>query len=622
MIKYLILGSLIITVILIGVILIYVESHRLSTGKVYKDKAAFDRLDIVKVQSTGSRKNLANAWAETKAGNIHLYLKGNPYEMGFQHGRLLKEQINCGVVPIFADPLATIPRYRKKTKWLRSLIHLYLEITLYAPFESNTPTTYLQEIKGMADGAGMDYRTMFMANFLSDFNMAMLPEELASEVQKIDLNTECTSFVVSGNNTVNGELLFGRNTDYSGQGRWAKNQVIVYYEPENANRYVKVSTAGMIKCNSAMNEHGLVIGGHFMGYSGSTPAGISFTIFENEIMRKTKTIAEAVNLLETRPRGGAFGLVIADGKSGKAVAVEANRQNLGIRQMKDDRIAMTNCAFSEELTEVDLLQEYNIGMRNIRSRYDRVIALIEEHTSDITPEHIARFLGDHWDIVVGKERSIGSTVCFEANVTSVVFAPGKGNFWVATGLEPACTNPYFGFNLKEGFEGKPSTVEPGILDGYIWQDTRTKAGLRPFMQAYAAIEENAAEDENTLVLLEAATAADPFEPYYYKILARIKMKTGQYDKAEKLLKRSLDLPQTPNEKAIVYLTLGRVHDITGRRETALTYYQNVVELWEKNSNHPLTGINMLVYGAAAIGLKKPFLKELLNNESIMKALFE
>jgi hypothetical protein len=94
---------------------------------------------------------------EMREGNRILHLKGSPYEMGYQHGVLLKEDIVQGVVPVFADPVSGLSTYRSLPKWVRSLMLLYLDFTVYSPVERNQPREYLSELKGIADGSGTDF---------------------------------------------------------------------------------------------------------------------------------------------------------------------------------------------------------------------------------------------------------------------------------------------------------------------------------------------------------------------------------------------------------------------------------------------------------------------------------
>ena len=265
-----------ITVLVLAVILllilgcIAVRMLTVSDGSAYRpaEDVRTGLKDTELIQENGIR-TFGNAWLRMERDNYVLHLSGTPYEMGYQHGILMADEIADGVLSVFSDPIGHNPSFADTPVVLVKLITLYLEITVYRPIEKSTPPEYLEEIAGIADGAGLDYRDVFVANFLSDLSMAMVPGVITEKAVELGLSAEnvaeCSSFVAAGTATKDGSLLFGRNTDYSGQGRWGTYQTIFFYEPVDGLRYVKISTAGLLKCNAAMNEAGIVVGGAFHG---------------------------------------------------------------------------------------------------------------------------------------------------------------------------------------------------------------------------------------------------------------------------------------------------------------------------------------------------------------------
>ncbi len=617
-----------VTILFLLLLLVIVLGLSIAAKSVTSGKGYLPDKDIVESMKASSPVDedgvtlLGRGTKERRGGNIVLHLKGTPYEMGFQHGRLLQEEVADGVVPVFADPVASIQRFMNKPEWVKNLLRKYLELKVYGPIEKNTPRRYLEELKGIADGAGMDFKAVFIANFLSDFNMAMIHREIKKKAGTASAPGGCTSFAVSGPATSDGSLLFGRNTDYTGQGRWGAHQVVVFYEPAGEFCYVKVSTAGMIKCNSSMNEEGIVLGGHFMGYAGAHPAGLSFTILENEVMRKAGRLEDAVDIVRRARKGGAFGLLIADGKTGRAVGVEAAPERLGLREIKDHRLAMTNYALTPELKGVDLLAGHNIMMRNVAGRYRRITALIDEHFGRITPEKAAEFLGDHLDAVTGEERGTGATLCFASNVTSVVFRPKDGVFWVATGSEPACKNEYVEFDFRAELQRRRPEKSAGRLAGYAWQDPHRREGLEAYMRGIVSCKEEPRNRKKALLHLAAAMETDPHEPLYAITAARIQIHEGRYGEAVSLLAASMDRIQVPNEKAVATLLLAQVHDLEGDRQTAVEMYRRVVRMGRENKGDPFAGINDLVVGLARKGLSKPFGKKKIDTIGIMDETLE
>jgi tetratricopeptide (TPR) repeat protein len=258
------------------------------------------------------------------------------------------------------------------------------------------------------------------------------------------------------------------------------------------------------------------------------------------------------------------------------------------------------------LRNVDLLSRYNIGMRNILGRYERIQHLMGEEYGRINPAAAAAFMGDHMDQVVGQERGTGATLCFDGNVTSAVFQPESGFFWVATGSEPACTNPYIGFDFDAEFRKTASRVQPKSLPGYSWKDDAHRKGLKEYMKALASHQEDPDDIETIRGHVREALKADPEEVLYSRVLARILVYEKAYAEALELLEASRGLDQTQNETALLLLLSAQALDLLGRREEATERYRQVVELGQSHGDNPLTGINQMVYGSALKSLRAPF----------------
>lgn len=600
-----VIGILVFIVIVGGSILIH--SRTVSDGEKYlPPREVTEALAALPVTDEGGIKRFGDAWVEKRGADYLLHLSGTPYEMGYQHGILMVEEVRNGTVPVFADPVSHNAAFAGKPAWFKKLLLTYLEVSVYGPIERNTPREYLEEIRGIADGAGLSYEEVFIANFLSDLTMAMTPGVITKKATELGITPECSAFVAAEDAVAGGELIFGRNTDYSGQGRWTPAQTIFFYRPDGALAYVNVGSAGLIKANSAMNEAGIVVSGHFMAFDGAAPGGLSFTVLENEIMRKAKTLDEAIELISAARRGGAFGLIIADGARKEAAVVESTPERLGIRRMESGAIVLTNFATTEELKPVDLLLRYNILLRNVMGRYERLSRLIEAHRGAITPALAASFMSDHVDVITGAERGTGITICSDNNVTSAVFVPGSGLFWVAGGAEPACINEYVGYDFVAELAGDPAGRTPATLSGYAWEDPAKKAAFELYMKAFIAYEADFSDKATALDYIKQAIAADPGEPVYPRMAAVLSVHLGDYRTAVELLVGALTLPQAPNEIAMTHLLLGWTYDLAGDRGQALVHYEEVGTLAEAEESDVLLDVNGLVARMAREGTEVPF----------------
>jgi hypothetical protein len=596
----------------------------LTDGSGYLPTAeVLERVRATPLEPTGDGGlRFGTATMQPREGNMKVVrLTGpTPYELGFQHGILLKDCINRPTFQFFADPLyhGQPPADLTPEELARQMEEADKKV--FGPMERNMPHEYLEELKGIADGSGLDFKTVFRASFLSDYDMVTMFNAAGLS------GGECSGVMVSGDATSSGKLIVGRNTDYEGQKQWVENQVILIYDYPGAYRYASVSTAGLLKCNSAMNETGIVVSGHWMPFLGANPNGYSFTIFENEIMRKTDNLAAVSTLLKSKPRCGSFGLVVGDGKTGQALAFEATKQRLGIRGMEDDSVVMTNYALTPEQISNDIAAKLNIQMRDVGGRYARLLSLVKSHYGLIEPGLMAEFISNHIDMIpeVQRERGAGNTVGSSSNVTSVVFQPADGFFWVASGGAPACGNEYVGYDFWAELNGGTPAVSPAALPGYAWQDNRHRDGFVAYMEAELVYQVDRTDIDAILAHLAAARSADPEEPRYYQIAGRFHLRRGfdpetantaDVEAGIYLLEQSLDDDivgsQANNERAAAMLYLGMAADLRGERRAAIGRYSQVLGLFlSVGSTDYLSGLNKLLVGTAIARLTKPYAGEI------------
>ncbi len=597
------------------------------------DQEVLDRVQATVLEETeGGGLRFGTATMEPREGSIRVVrLTGpTPYELGYQHGILLRDSINTPTFQVFSDPIyhGQPPPYVTQTQ-----IDLELEEAdrrVFGPMERETPVEYLEELKGIADGSGLDYKTVFRATFLSDYNMITLLDAATGSAG------ECSGVFASGPATSTGELVVGRNTDYEGQKQWIDHQVIFFYDYPGAHRYVKVTTAGLLKCNSAMNEVGMVVSGHFMLFSPADPHGYSFTIFENEIMRKMSSMPDVVALLTDNPRCGAFGLTVGDGKTGEALGFEATYERLGIREMEEGAIVTTNFAQSPEQFAADIAAKLNIQMRDVYGRYARLKSLVSSHYGGIDPTTVAEFMSDSMDTIEGvnRERGGGNVVCGSPNVTSVVFLPARGLFWIASGEGgmPACKNAYTGYDFWAELNGETPAVTPAVLPGYAWADDSHREGLAAYMAAELAYQVDKTDVDAILGHLAAARIADPGEPKYRRAEARFLLRRGlatgstaDLDAGMARLEQCLDGTvvgsQANNERAVALFYLGIAADLTGDRATALSCYREILDmLGQFGWRGYLNGLNKMVGLNAFMGLLSPYTGEI--PEGFALSMFE
>jgi isopenicillin-N N-acyltransferase-like protein len=534
-----------------------------------------------------------------------LRLEGSGYEMGLQHGESLREEIRKGVLPLFGNFTEFESNVRQLPESARREVAAQLEREVFEPLRASVPQTYLDELRGIADGAGLPADVVLRGNFLSELLQVTVKHLLPSEgVGATDAG--CTGFAVAGPATRDGELLHGKNTDYRGSGIWDRFPMLILSRPTDGLSYVRGTSAGLIKCNTCMNEHGITLGGHFLFSTDSVVDGMAFTVLENEIMRRAASLKDAISIVESGPRTGAFAFIVSDGKTGDAVALECTHTEVSKRRLSEGAVVMSNvCTVSDAQKQCDILLKAGIG-RNPLSRWQRISDLIAKHHGTIDLDVALSFLGDHYDSASGRERGVAHTIASIASVTSILLRPERRELWIGVGPVPAANNPFLGFDCRDALEQGGEVRFLGKRSGNPFQDDARLRAVRRYADAACLYDRSPDEVERVLQLLGEALEIDPQEPVYARMIARFHLRGNRPEPAEAMLRRALSIPaQGPSEVAETWLLLGYAHDLRNDREAARDAYQRVVEAQDREAA-PIRAINPLVLSSARKHLDDPF----------------
>ncbi|MBN1148873.1 MAG: hypothetical protein JXA78_16545 [Anaerolineales bacterium] len=552
----------------------------------------------------GEAKLFGGGGLEQRAGLYVLRLSGSPYEMGYQHGKLLSEEIRRGAVPYYERAIDNLAPFNAMSAPLRWLLRRYFDWTILRPLVRHSPPGFLEELKGLADGSGLPFEVIVRGNLLSELSTC-LGRRMARRYAGQLLVSECTSLAAFGAMSADGDLIVGRNTDYWGAGLWDQYQTVVFYQPEDGYHFVNVSSAGLLKCNSCLNQHGLFLGGHFLLSDDVEPSGVGFTAFELEIMKRAATIDEAYRIVAENRRAGAFAFLVADGKGPDAAVIEASASAVGLRFAQGECAWETNFSTTPESQPHDVMSRYDVN-RNSLARYERVRQLLTGRPGRIDPQMAAHFMGDHLDVCSGELRPTGHVIGSLINVSSAVFNLTTFDLWVASGSAPVANNPYIGFNLTRELDGDPRPPDPPVLQPNLYAKSEAFKALRRYYQAAVALTIPPLDAELAFRIVQELAEGYPEQVVYQMAGGQLALRRMELDLAQKRLEHALHLALSPNERALTHLLLGNINDLRGQREAALHCYRQILRLAEGASADPLRAINPFVQAAARRYRLRPF----------------
>lgn len=180
-------------------------------------------------------------------GWIYVHLEGSPYEIGFQHGyRLANEMKEAFRVNDFF------------VRWETGNEPEYFASAAERLFQGKIADEYLEELKGIVDGAikggfdEIDLNSLLAWNGMEELLYSWWPLELASQSGKL-LGTRrrgrCSAFIATGRATCDGEIVMAHNS-WCPYATGAAMNVILDIHPETGHRIFMQSLPGHIDSNT------------------------------------------------------------------------------------------------------------------------------------------------------------------------------------------------------------------------------------------------------------------------------------------------------------------------------------------------------------------------------------
>ena len=345
-------------------------------------------------------------WLETIDGYAVLHLKGTPYEMGYQQGALLRERVQSNMHNLLVKKAGERIKMGLVQVKPRAVIESILQVQ--KPF---VPAKYFEEMEGLADGAGLKVEDVVAANFIPEL-------------------FHCSGFAIMNGATRDGTLYHGRVLDYAIDWGLQDHAVIAVVEPEGGVPFVNVTYAGFIGSVTGMNAKHVSIGE--LGGSGLGHwAGVPMAFLLREALETAHDLDQAIATFRDNPRTCQYFYVLADGKTNRAVGMEASWNVFSLVHPGESHpLLPTPVADTVLLSAGDRYKELARRAKAGHGGFDADAAL---HLMDCP-------------------------VAMKSNLHNVLFEPKTTRFWVAnasTDKQPAANQKYFAFQLSELLTRKP-----------------------------------------------------------------------------------------------------------------------------------------------------------------------
>lgn len=515
-----------------------------------------------------------DAWHREVEGIHVLNLRGTAYEMGRQHGALLKAQVPDSALHYYRT---YVERLMKKNGIgaLTPLLWRTLRATVGRKVKQAMPDFAFESLRGLADGSERPLKEILDGGIMPDTLMWVTARMIEARKtgpavhHRAQLSLGCTSAIAWGRKTADGKLLHARNLDYHGVRNWPRHTAVVFHTPDVGLKYVSAASAGVVMGGfTAMNAAGLTLTVHqHMFTNGTRLGGVPIATVGDRVMREARTLDDAERILRAYRPIGCWTYLIADGKTHEVLCFEENPDRQVAKRIgAEEMFGYANIYLDPQLgrTEQNLYPSY---WRHNRGRHARVNAILAQGGLDA--DKMAAILADEGDSAC----RIHQSICMLMTVGSVVFRPEDGTLWVASGEAPVSQTPFVPFSLQTG----DHAPEHGQLAGGVQQDADRAAAFRAYREAYLAYFDDLDPDA-ARAHLKQACALQPSEPLYQFMHGLMQLHLGQ-PAAEAAFDRALAIGH-PDPERLASFTLwrGRAKDARGDRAGAQADYRSALEM--------------------------------------------
>lgn len=337
-----------------------------------------------------------------------------PFERGVQYGKQATEEI-AACIAFYRNKFITT----RKLSWeeARDFAAMHL------PDIEEAMPDLLEEAKGIADGAGVDFTDLLVLN--CRYEISHFPHK--------EDEMECTAFALEREATAEGHVIVGQNWDMR-PGLLKHAVLLDITEEETGNRILGITEAGQLLRNG-MNTRGAAQCSNSLH---SCFDDVGHGIPSNFVRRKLLTmdnITDMVKLIRTAGRSVSVNYCIGTAENAVADVEAVPGHCVRLSPVKGVLAHANNLIVNQDTDTY----------RNERFRAERLFELLYSKRGAITVDYIKECLKDHEGYPGG---ICNHTVEFKKpwqTIASVIYDLDARHAWICYG--PPCQGEYKEFQL-------------------------------------------------------------------------------------------------------------------------------------------------------------------------------
>jgi len=356
--------------------------------------------------------------------------------MGRKHGEACKEWIKLVVEDYWRalqSPPISIPR-QDIFDGIKEIERLIVR---------HTDETYLDEMQGIAEGAGLEYEDIFVSNCGFDLMVARsepaIRAEMFSRFER--LSPRCASFAAWGQATEEGEIICTHNND--GPRYPSQFQVTMVFRPENGFAFISPTTVSKVGQHSMMNSQGLFVVGTGLDNGTKTKVddlGVPLDVIFRYIAQHCSTTAQATETLASLPLTVAGNFLFADRHRNVELIQATPHFRVPVKpNPQKDYLLVTNHALVEEIKPYLSLRPYS----STHYRYHTMSNDLEANYGHINEDTAKEMMSSHYDWSVQDIHPCENTPCRHHEYKGELGGTNRSSVWNldAPSIHVALGNP-------------------------------------------------------------------------------------------------------------------------------------------------------------------------------------
>lgn len=304
-------------------------------------------MDEDKIQKTAPRH--ANPPALVKVQGTH-------QEIGQQVGEEKREQVRHSIDS--ARSLLDQTYDILNLTWDGALI----QARKYMPFAQERYPHYVDEIIGMAEGAGVTFDDLAVVNAMEAVTMDALHL------------TKCTSMAVNGDRTADGHVLVAHNEDWVPEDE--QDVYVVHASPNDEPPWLAMTYGGLLP-NIGFNAYGIAQCCDSV-YPNDSRIGIPRVVVSRAVLG-ARSLADAIRSALVPRRAAGYNHLLVH-ESGELYTVEVSARKFGILYGEDGMLVHTNHYLDEKMQSIEDEPDELISTRLRYFRARRLLKRTDLHT--------------------------------------------------------------------------------------------------------------------------------------------------------------------------------------------------------------------------------------------------